>query len=484
MGNRRILINLLKEEVKRAVPEKIKKIIRGRNKHPEDYFLEKDKIYLASADQFIGMKKIIEGKNIPSCEHFFSVIGGLGGLNILSRLENLKSITFFDINPFEAEVCRFYLDVIKNSKNRDDFISLIYLRDFDSSKYSFRNQESFYSLPLDKKLINRLKKILSGELYNFYVKTYLPHIKDPMKNIYSGVSVHCTRLPIFHEAPLEEPMAHPFLKRSVLKKKKIISVNSFFFGKGWLKNDIRFQKVKKNIQNCKVNIIIKNIFELEAPSNSGLYSSNVFDGTENLFAVFINKFKWILWYSKRTNRLNLEYEILGDRLIHFEKIYGKGIENPHKSCYKILNDHFDLNKDNFLEIIQPHIKEGMNFGFRHYSGQKKMSVNSFLKKKLNRNNIPNILGIHILMGNGCPQKLWKKVVKKAVKLGKEIFIFEHRKECSDFPEWDVEEENILSEKEIDHFLLSINKNWKKFGAANKYGDELDIRNICWILKNN
>lgn len=467
----------------RDAKKTIKNIFQKRIYNSPDYFRDPHKVYLASADQFAGMKSVCESESIPQCKHFYSVIGGLGGLSILAKMQSLETINFFDVNPFSIEVCRLIFEIIKNSDTRDDFISLIYAREFDSSKYSIENQSIFYSLPLENGLMKRLEDLLGAELYEIYEAVYKPYIINPLHDLYSGFSIHCTRLPIFHEAQPESVMVYPFNSRRSLQKNRLSCVNSFFFGKGWLKSEKEFLSVKNFLTNSEVKIFEKSIFDLDPPANSGIYASNVFDGTEAEFSATINRFEWVLWYSRPTKYLKLEYIYPPDRLIPIQKIYGKQIKNTHKTCCLLLDEIFLLKRKKFLEVIQPHSTEGMNYGFRFYQGQHPISVKKFIDPNFSKDkfSFAEAIGVHILLGGGCPIEQWRSVVKKAVSADKPLFIFEHRKDCTDWPEDDVEQRNILPEKEIDAFLLSLSEGWQKYGTANKEGDVTDVRNLCWVL---
>ena len=467
----------------RKIKSKINTKIQFLLINPLEYFQDPHKVYLASADQFAGMEEICESESFPDCRHFYSVIGGLGGLNILAKLKNLESIIFFDINPFSIRVCQLIFELIKNSNNRDHFISLIYARQFDSQKFSIENQSIFYGLPISEELLKEVRIILGSDLYEIYNTVYIPYIQYPLSDLYSGFSVHCTRLPIFHDAQISDVMVYPFNSRKTLEKQKLSSVNSFFFGKGWLKNDDRFLKVKSFLLSTKVDIIEKSIFDLDPLPQSGLYSSNVFDGQEKEFERFINKFSWTLWYSQTSNYLKLDFIYPTDRIIPIIKVYGKGNKNAHYTCCLILNDILNLKTKKFLEIIQPHPSEAMKYGFRFYSGQYPISVAKFLDPDLTVKELifTDIIGVHILLGGGCSIEDWKNVVIKALKMNKTLFIFEHRKACFDWLEEDVDQGKLLPEREIDSFLLSLSTYWKKYGAANKRGDDRDIRNLCWIL---
>ncbi len=448
----------------------------------DEYFLSEDKIYLASADQFEGIKRVVEGSAVLQCKNFYSVIGGLGGLNILARLDRLDSIVFFDLNPYMPKICELMFKIIENCETRDEFISLIYLRDFSSKKYFVTNQHEYYSLPVEQGILKKLNKILNKDLFELYMRVYYPYILNPVIDNYDGVSLHCTILKIFHEAPCDGVMTYPFFTREDLKAGGMSCVNSFFFGKGWLKNEERFNSVKNHLKNPNLSIITRSIYDLDFKPFSGLYASNVFDGNEKGYAETVYKFEWMLMYSRESRYLKLEYKLPGPRLIEVSKVYGDGDGNTHKTCCELLDAHFDLNGERFLEVIYPHISEGMIFGFRFYKGYTPINVEEFINLKNTDKQWPKIIGIHMLMGNNCEIDIWKRAVLKAFEFGEKIFIFEHRKDCTDWPEWDVEADWIMPEIEIDRFLLSVSDNWKKYGVANRYGEADDIRNICWMLE--
>jgi hypothetical protein len=471
-------------KTKQYIKRTIKNFLYKISNNPTDYFKDPHKVYLASADQFAGMASIYERESLLQCKHFYSVIGGLGGLNILSRMQYLESITFFDINPFSIKICELLFRIIKSSNSRDEFISLVYARCFDSKKFSIENQAIFYNLPLDANILSRLENILGKDLYEIYTSVYIPYISSPPTDLYTGFSIHCTRLTIFHEAKLNDIMVYPFEKRESMRKKRLSSVNSFFFGKGWLKSEESFIAVKNHLISSRVTIINQSIFDLNPQPHSGLYASNVFEGSEEKFDSLISRFSWTLWYSRQTEYLKLEYIYPSDRVIPITKVYGRGCRNVHKTCCYLLNDTVQLESKKFLEVIHPHATEGMNYGFRFYQGQCPISVDQFLKSDflIDQLSFIEIIGIHILLGGGCPVQKWKDVVLKAVSSQKPVFLFEHRKNCSDWPEDDVDLSNILPEKEIDNFLLSISRRWQKYGTANSKGNIKDIRNICWVLK--
>lgn len=468
------------ENKKRFLKKQIKKqfIKRGFNnfskyfykKEKEIYGNKKDKIYLASADEINGLKESLK-HNLPSCKKFYTVVGGMGCLNILPKIPQLEEIHFFDVNKYQLEVARIYIKIIKISKNREDFVSNFYLREFNEKKYPKNKQREFFRKPLEKKRLHHLKEALGKELYNLYIEMFLPYIKYPLKNNYDGPTTHCTKLPLYYKG---KKLVQTFYKRKYIKKEKIESINTLYYGEGWLENEESFKKTKEKILENKIFIYKSSIFDLDPPKNSGLYSSNIFGGEEKNFAKKIHDFKWAIFYDPKTDQKRTKI-IKSEKEIKFEEIVGKDIMNPHKTSCMILNKNFNLNKNYFLEICFK------NTGFVFYKGFKRISPENF-EKLTNQEKIPGIMGAHILLGNGLPPKKWKKIVKKMVSLNKNLFIFEHRKECSDFEGNEKIKKNLLSEKEIDNFLLSLNSEWIKYGTANKKGDPLDIRNLCYILK--
>ena len=274
---------------------------------PETYFIGPDKVYLASADQFKTMEPIVEGDGVLQCRHFFTVIGGLGGLSVLARLEQLESITFFDINPYALEVCELVTEVIRKAEDRNAFISLIYMRPFDSELYSLSTQTSFYDLPIDTKRIEKLRLSVGPRLFELFKRVYWPYIQNPMEDLYDGETVHCTRLPVFHEAPIGEGMTTLGVTRNGLRARKMSNINSFFFGKGWLRDETRYHRVRQHLINCPISLAEKSIFDLDPPACSGLYASNVHALLGRDFCPSIKeKFAWILCYNPITRSPLLE----------------------------------------------------------------------------------------------------------------------------------------------------------------------------------
>ena len=362
-----------------GVRARVRRLVQGGGGPTLDYFTKPDKVYLASADQFKGMEPIVEGEGVLQCRHFYSVVGGMGGLNILARLKNLDTITFFDINPHAVEIGRLVVELIKHAPDRDTFVSLIYGRLFDGVAYDVATQDQYYALPIEPEWTERVLTAVGPDLFKLYQEAYSPYIENPLVDQYEGISVHCTRLPLYHDAPIDGVMTHPFVERSALKEHRVTSVNSFFYGKGWLKDEARYQRVRQHLLSCEVSFAADSLEALNPPMHSGLYTSNILGAepsAESYAAIraVVEKFMWMLWYSHATNYLEMEYAFPPERLIPLERVYGAGIRDTHHTCEMVLDDCFDLNAKPFLEVIQPHATYGMEFGFRFYDGQRRVSA--------------------------------------------------------------------------------------------------------------
>lgn len=444
-----------------------------------DYFISPERVYLASADNYTGLEGLVESEHLLPCKHFYSVIGGMGGLNILCRLENVKTITWFDINPHMLNICSLVLKLISASATREDFISLIYCKPFSQNSFPQENINMFYKQSVSEELRVRLSNILSVQELQTYDKIYLPYTSSFQQEFVLGPCLHCTSLRVYHDAPINGVMTYPFLSREHIQKHQTTNINSFFFGKGWLRSEERFQNVKNLLASAEMRIDRKNIFELSPAEESGLYSSNILDGTENKFSKLVNDFDWMILYSKRTKFLTAEY-VSGNRdMIPCEKIFSDNKRNPHNDCCLLLEDIVNISHKSFLEVIHPSGMEGMNSGFRFYTGQKKIHINNYLRNPINDRDISLVI-LHMLMGNGCTFNAWQNAVEQAINSGLTVCVFEHNPIAGDWPELEVCHWNIPSIAMIDRFLLTLANGWKKYGTLSLTGN--GIRNYCWVLR--
>jgi hypothetical protein len=409
----------------------------------------------------------------------------MGGLNVLARLDGLESLTFFDINPDAARVCHIYLDLIRGARGRDDFVSLLYGRTFDSARFGPHNVRDYYALPPDPALQRRARELLGAERFADYRRIYAPYLRDPSRDTYDGVTLHATRMPLFHDAPADAVMTYPFYGRLEMKLRRLSSVNSLFMGKGWLAGDERFARVQHHLA-LPTRIVIAPLHELQPPPDAGLYASNVVDRDYPGLRPALARFAWTIAYSPLSGYRHADYIPAERRELPLRAVYGAGVPDPHRSCCLLLEAELDLASAEFMEVVQPHPEHGMKTGFRFYAGQRAIAVDEFLARD-EAAPVPAILGIHILLGAGVPLARWRQTVARAVRLvaagrARALFVLEHHKASLDWPEDDVDYANLADEAALDRELLQLHPRWDKVGAASITGDATNVRNLCWILR--
>ncbi|MCD6304786.1 MAG: CapA family protein [Deltaproteobacteria bacterium] len=438
-----------------------------------------DLVYLASADQWLGMEPFFKKNDLMQCDVFYSVIGGLGGLNFLPHLRQLQKIVFYDVNAYAARIVDLQLQLIASSETIDEYISLVYQRPFDRHRFTFENQLQYLSAPIDPGLSQKLTRSLSAEAMATYRYFYHPYIKYLPNPLFKGPTIHCTHLlPFFESNKITDPLVHPFNNCQP-------NINTFYVGKGWLKNDQIFSLVRRRLTDCAVEVRIGDIAQI-IPEGSfpGIYTTNIYNTDKNSdfcgYLGFIGRFKWMVGYDDFTDfQVHYYVDESKEGMVPYEAVVGANNRDPHANCCAAIDRLIDLNSHPFLEIIEPHPTEGMNYGFRLYRGQQRISVADYLNKDCRG---AQIIVLHILLGAGVDHRRWRRICEKAVsESARFVLLFEHRRECTDWPEWDVHSDNLLSHRDIDRYLYSLDYRWRKFGTPNLQGDVRDIRNLFYFL---
>ncbi|NTV91526.1 MAG: hypothetical protein HGA22_14400, partial [Clostridiales bacterium] len=351
---------------------------------------------------------------------------------------------------------------------------------FDTKCANFFNQNEFFCQPLAPELNQRLVATLTPYAMETYQWFYWPYIKALPEPLNSGPSQHCTHLlPFFESQQITDPLVFPFCGNAA-------HINTFYVGKGWLENDNTFRLVRQMLARCALEVRIGDIAELDQVEGTcpGIYTSNIYSSDEKYsgFKNFIHKFGWFIGYDDATNWEVQYYSSGREEMVPCSKVLGSEIPDPHKSCCMAIDHVIDLHANHFLEVIEPHPTEGMDYGFRFYKGQQRIAVNDFLKQPCKE----NIIAVHILLGSGVSPAEWYRVCAKATREArKQVLIFEHRRECTDWQnreaEWDVHAENLLPHAQLDRAVFSLDYRWKKFGCANAKGQVNDVRNLFYFL---
>ncbi len=120
-----------------------------------------------------------------------SVVGGMNCLNLAHQIQP-DSLTLFDILSSALLFAgRIYLELIMKAQNRNEFISLLFLRDLGLDAFlatlpagkqelDIDNQLEFMAAPLDYTLAERAQGALSPAV-RYHFKTFLMHkLQDPL----------------------------------------------------------------------------------------------------------------------------------------------------------------------------------------------------------------------------------------------------------------------------------------------------------------
>ena len=436
---------------------------------------KKEHVYLASADNYLGFQLFFAKHRVRQCEHFYSVVGGMGGFNLLPHLHELQSITFFDPNIHTFKVLDLHRNLIAISDSLDDYVSNVFCRPF---QLAIHKDNAFLEQPFSQDIYDSLRERLSSENFETFAYYYRPYLTNPLVPI-EGPSYHCSRILAFFEPQfLTTQMTHAIFKRDPR------SINALFVGKGWLESDATFQAVRTRLANVPISYETKIAEDLTYRPHSGVYGSNIWntDPSEQYsgYKRFISKVDWLIAfddYKWTKDYMQVQYYRNDPKPPAVR--FGHGNGNPHATCCMALDSFASLNTESFLEVIEPHPTEGMNYGFRFYAGQRRISVEDFLQTPCS----VSILMIHILLGAGVPYAKWIAILEKARRESKRLVIVEHRKECKDFAtrEWDVHTENLIDEASLDEAVYSISCRFTKLACANLRGDVRDPRNLIYYL---
>lgn len=436
-------------------------------------------IYLASADNILGIEAFFKKHFLRQCEHFYSVIGGLGGLNFIYYLDELKSITFFDVNSYTIDVLDLYLELISISKSLNEFVSNFFCRDFD---FDLHKDNSFLSQNVNSAIVKNLNTTLSPKSWELFSLIYLPYIYNTNEPIVGPVYHLSKLLPFFDPESLNTQMT------CAISQHHPHSINSLFVGRGWLTNNYTYLKTKNILANVTIHKLATSAENIDIQSNSGMYGSNIWntDPSEKYsgYKTFIHKLNWLIGYDDYEHCNNyLEVQYYNKDIVEPKERFGENNGNPHDTCCMALDTIVDLNQNQFLEVIEPHPTEGMNYGFRFYRGQQRIKTSDYLTNTFNNKSI-DIIIIHILLGAGVNLQDWLKIIHKANNEAKILIIAEHRKECADFKirEWDVFTENLIDEYNLDEYIYSLSSHFNKLACANLKGNSMDARNLIYFKK--
>lgn len=242
--------------------------------------------YLASADHWVGLAWFFENEYVKSCDVFYSIIGGLGGLNFIRLLHETKKIIFYDVNRYAVRILDLYLQLIIHCNSVNEFISLIYQRPFTLAVL-----DSFFSISINPEYDKILKSFLTTDAYETYNYFYLPCILT--EGTQESNTIHCTHLlPSWDYGNTNSGMVFPLKEREK-------NINSFYVGKGWLSDDNSFLHTRQKLIDIEIEVLIGDVLDIKLEGKfPGNYMSNIFNTSEkyNQFSKVIDKYAWMIGY--------------------------------------------------------------------------------------------------------------------------------------------------------------------------------------------
>lgn len=441
------------------------------------YFTDPRKVYLASADQWRGLEGLCEAPSIWSCREFHAVIGGLGCLNLLSRLDDPVKVRLFDINPHQVAYGDMVLAVVSASSSRQEFISLLLQRPFDPMDVVDERLAAFYAQPRDPTLRQRLIDILGRERHGLHERYLGPHLDHLGAAISGTMTDHCLELSLVHDAPADAPMTIPGVSVHDQLAGGRISRNSFFFGRGWLRNERRFQRVRSALAG-DVALAVGDIAALKPGDEAGLYASNILEGDSPLVPELLRRFDWMAWYTPASRYLHAAYASSGRVLLSSAGSLSDEA-GPHRTCERILQRELQLDRERFVEVVLPNPLEGMHTGFRFLPRQEKVTVAAFLDADFAPFPGTSCAGLHTLLGCGLPWDSFQAVVEHACRSFRSVFVLEHHPLAPDWPEPDVHAHQLPPPVLIERLLLRLRPDWKRFEQRSRAGD-VHPRNLVWV----
>eukprot|EP01137_Pigoraptor_chileana_P024502 Opistho-2@92497 len=135
-----------------------------------------------------GTSAYILPRLAPGSLHFMSVVGGMNGLNVAVNFAP-TSITFFDFGA-SPQICvgRLFLEVLKMSDSRADFVTAMFGRDFakfvsedPEGEMTVTSQVRYLMQPVDETILKNTLAGLSSLGAECYSKFFVPKMRTALE---------------------------------------------------------------------------------------------------------------------------------------------------------------------------------------------------------------------------------------------------------------------------------------------------------------
>jgi len=269
------------------------------------------KVYLGGSNEPLGQTyhNIASLQSLSQSGHVDLLISPVGSfmapLTYLSELRPRKRVAFFDYNPDAIAVGKVTLELVRISKNKEEFISRIYSRDvplFERrfGKITYYNQEAFMreenvNRTLQKETTEMLERGLGKS--TMYAWDFIQqHMKYPCNSPPNTTLKLCVppafdpRWKILYYGPLYEfgPMTTQgpqhyidAMIRSGRVPSNAVNYQAWMYGAGWLASDSAFDNVKNRLHlvhfmNDAVGTAIKQVCSSVRPEMTVLFTMDMF----------------------------------------------------------------------------------------------------------------------------------------------------------------------------------------------------------------
>lgn len=400
-----------------------------------------EQVYLGNNDPFFLTEEnisILNRSNSRQGGTYYSVIGGLAGLNYIQHLEPDK-VVLFDINPNAVTFARLFLAILQRSATRIEFLRNFFCRNLPED-ISLSNQKEFLSKPASIKIRKQIANDLPENLRTFYEVFFESALVNPLKVKDSDV---CDQLlpcwPIHNYVPIQYVRAP--------------SVNTLFWGHGWLEDEESFRHTKRLLVDAKA--IHSNLVKLHPYDASAIYVSNVdtfipditwhrFLGSlrikeSNCYVISSDKIEGINCQLAKRKKLYLQRahnavigcyrENYAALLVNFYKRLKRKVsalviarKNPHSEALKRISP--------LVEVPVLEVTTRKKWGFLELNDRDEVHVSNLTRTNLH---MYKTILFHNLVGEGLEISEWLLLLDYVNKHpGKKLIILEHNGDSSAF----------------------------------------------------
>ncbi len=451
------------------------KPLESKKDKMQSIFTDDPEIYVASADAFSRtednikvLNKLKNKLNFESVDYFYSVIGGLSGLNYLNYVSP-KDIIFFDINRASVRYAKLIFNLIQISTTRKEFLERFFSRKMEHN-ISYKNQKKYIS------------KKPSEELFNDTLNRLHPDNRKMFLEVFGQIFNNCENLNLRYCKIVLPTLPKKTDVPVNTKEPYGQNINTLHYGYGWLSSDEKFNTIRERIMSIKLEV--RNLFEMDFDHES----KNIV-----IFISNINRFFPEEWDELAIKLMNRKQRTLV--ITTYDGIYYFGFGDYYvyrnetlltKIFKKISPIYFRLLKKNkstkphktAFEKIKPYttgkvieLTHRNDWGFEELNSAK-IPYKNYLDNPIY---VDTIL-LHNLLGEGVEPTYFSEVLSVAIKKTKRIVILEHNRSSKDWDECPLKKKRLLSVEDIESLFPECKKT-KCFSE----GFLDDKRNVIYIL---